>query len=158
MAFISLSNTSSGKGEVPTASVPTVSSQVSTVSTEVAAASLSHDTICAYMATQSSACWMICLKKTGKKITIQGSDVAGFDKSKVKGHFTHHKSLQGLEDRSILEACKPSSLISVNGGDQGKEFLLDSWLSRLSIDRENLCFQVVKVNVETPLIRPVLDK
>ncbi|GJS70248.1 putative ribonuclease H-like domain-containing protein [Tanacetum coccineum] len=54
MAFISSSNTSSGKGEVPTASVPTASSQVSTISTEVAAASLSHDTICAYIATQSS--------------------------------------------------------------------------------------------------------
>ncbi|GJW35476.1 ribonuclease H-like domain-containing protein [Tanacetum coccineum] len=54
MAFISSSNTSSGKGEVPTASVPTASSQVSTVSTKVAAASLSHDTICAYIATQSS--------------------------------------------------------------------------------------------------------
>ncbi|GJS55650.1 hypothetical protein Tco_0629012 [Tanacetum coccineum] len=49
MAFISSSNTSSGKGEVPTAS-----SQVSTISTEVAAASLSYDTICAYIATQSS--------------------------------------------------------------------------------------------------------
>ncbi|GKD46282.1 hypothetical protein Tco_1270927, partial [Tanacetum coccineum] len=174
MAFISSSNTSSGKGEVPTASVPTVSSQVSTVSTEVAAASLSHDTICAYIATQSSGSqikyeditqideddieemdikWNLALlsmrddkfwKKTGKKITIQGSDVAGFDKSKVKGYFTHHKSLKGLKDKSILEACKPSSLISVNGGDQGKEFLLDSWLSRLSIDREKLCFQVVK--------------
>ncbi|GJV39703.1 hypothetical protein Tco_1418143 [Tanacetum coccineum] len=35
MAFISSSNTSSGKGEVPTASVPTASSQVSTVSTEL---------------------------------------------------------------------------------------------------------------------------
>ncbi|GKC43534.1 hypothetical protein Tco_1061256 [Tanacetum coccineum] len=54
MAFISSSNTSSGKGEVPTASVPTASSQVSIISTEVAAASLSHDTICAYIATQSS--------------------------------------------------------------------------------------------------------
>ncbi|GJR31602.1 putative ribonuclease H-like domain-containing protein [Tanacetum coccineum] len=52
MAFISSSNTSSGKGKVPTASVPTASSQVSTVSTEVAAASLSYDTICAYIATQ----------------------------------------------------------------------------------------------------------
>ncbi|GJU17606.1 putative ribonuclease H-like domain-containing protein [Tanacetum coccineum] len=42
------------EGEVPLASVPTASSQVSTVSTKVAAASLSHDTICAYIATQSS--------------------------------------------------------------------------------------------------------
>ncbi|GJY43783.1 putative ribonuclease H-like domain-containing protein [Tanacetum coccineum] len=112
MAFISSSNTSSGKSEVPTASVPTTSSQVSTVKTEVAATSLSHDTICAYIATQSSGSqikyeditqideddieemdikWNLALlsmradrfwKKTGKKITIQGSDVAGFDKSK----------------------------------------------------------------------------
>nr|GEU63994.1 hypothetical protein [Tanacetum cinerariifolium] len=44
MAFISSSNTSSGKGEVHTASVPTASIQVSTASTNVAAASLSHDT------------------------------------------------------------------------------------------------------------------
>nr|GEY21965.1 hypothetical protein [Tanacetum cinerariifolium] len=43
-----------GKGEVHTASVPTASIQVSTASTDVAAASLSHDTVCAYIATQSN--------------------------------------------------------------------------------------------------------
>nr|GEV82781.1 hypothetical protein [Tanacetum cinerariifolium] len=43
-----------GKGEVHTASVPTASIQVSTSSTDVVAASLSHDTICAYIATQSN--------------------------------------------------------------------------------------------------------
>nr|GEY25615.1 ribonuclease H-like domain-containing protein [Tanacetum cinerariifolium] len=120
MAFISSSNTSSGKGEVHTASVPTNSIQVSTVSTDVAAASLSHDTICAYIASQSNGSqikyeeitlideddieemyikWNIALlsmradwfwKKIGKKITIQGSDVAGFDKSKVEC-FNCHK-------------------------------------------------------------------
>nr|GEU74288.1 hypothetical protein [Tanacetum cinerariifolium] len=42
------------KGEVYTVSVPTASIQVSTASTDVAAASLSHDTICAYIATQSN--------------------------------------------------------------------------------------------------------
>nr|GEV69554.1 hypothetical protein [Tanacetum cinerariifolium] len=46
MAFISSSNTSSGKGEVPTSSVPTASIQVSTASIDVAAASLSHDIVC----------------------------------------------------------------------------------------------------------------
>nr|GEY84390.1 putative ribonuclease H-like domain-containing protein [Tanacetum cinerariifolium] len=51
MAFISSSNTSSGKGEVHTASI-----QVSTASTDVAAASLSHDTVCAYIASQSNEC------------------------------------------------------------------------------------------------------
>nr|GEZ53489.1 hypothetical protein [Tanacetum cinerariifolium] len=45
MAFISSSNISSEKGEVHTTSVPTASTQVSTTSTNVAAASLSHDTI-----------------------------------------------------------------------------------------------------------------
>nr|GEW49885.1 hypothetical protein [Tanacetum cinerariifolium] len=52
MAFISSSNTSSGKGEVHTASVPTASTQVSTASTDVVAASLSHDTI--YISPKSS--------------------------------------------------------------------------------------------------------
>nr|GEZ62533.1 hypothetical protein [Tanacetum cinerariifolium] len=102
MAFISSSNTSSGKDEVHTASVPTASIHVSTSSTDVAAASLSHDTVCAYIATQSNGSqikyeditqideddieemdikWNMALlsmradrfcKKTSKKITIQG--------------------------------------------------------------------------------------
>nr|GEW14863.1 putative ribonuclease H-like domain-containing protein [Tanacetum cinerariifolium] len=46
MAFISSSNTSSGKSKVSIASVLTASTQVSTASTDVAAVSLSHDTIC----------------------------------------------------------------------------------------------------------------
>nr|GFC78223.1 hypothetical protein [Tanacetum cinerariifolium] len=46
MAFISSSKTSSGKRKVHTASVPTASIQVFTASTDVAAASLNHDTIC----------------------------------------------------------------------------------------------------------------
>nr|GEZ23209.1 hypothetical protein [Tanacetum cinerariifolium] len=50
MAFISLSNTSSGKSKVHTASVPTASTQVSTASTDVAAASISHDI--SYMANE----------------------------------------------------------------------------------------------------------
>nr|GFC24739.1 ribonuclease H-like domain-containing protein [Tanacetum cinerariifolium] len=53
MAFISSSNTSSGKGKVLTASVLTASTQVFTASTDVAAASISHDTVCAYIASQS---------------------------------------------------------------------------------------------------------
>nr|GEY05853.1 hypothetical protein [Tanacetum cinerariifolium] len=48
MAFISSSNTSSGKGEVHTASVSTVSAAI----TDVAAASISHDTVCAFIASQ----------------------------------------------------------------------------------------------------------
>nr|GEV71059.1 hypothetical protein [Tanacetum cinerariifolium] len=54
MAFISSSNTSSGKGKVHTASVPIASTQVSTASTDVASASISYDTVCAFIASQSN--------------------------------------------------------------------------------------------------------
>nr|GEX78759.1 hypothetical protein [Tanacetum cinerariifolium] len=46
--------TSSGKGEVNTTSIPTASSQVSPASADIVAASISHDTICAYIASQSN--------------------------------------------------------------------------------------------------------
>ncbi|GJX42549.1 hypothetical protein Tco_0257539 [Tanacetum coccineum] len=58
MAFISSSNTNSEKYEVPTVqgvsttSAQTASVQVSTTNTDVAASSLSYDTICAFIATQ----------------------------------------------------------------------------------------------------------
>ncbi|GKE43841.1 hypothetical protein Tco_1471125, partial [Tanacetum coccineum] len=55
MAFISSLNTNSGKSAVPTTqSLSTASGQVTTISTEVATATFSHDTICAYIATQQS--------------------------------------------------------------------------------------------------------
>ncbi|GJZ49479.1 hypothetical protein Tco_0603669 [Tanacetum coccineum] len=73
MAFISSSNTSSGKGEVPTASISTASSQVSTISTE-----MDIKWNLALLSMRANRFW----KKTGKKITIQGSDVASFEKSK----------------------------------------------------------------------------
>nr|GEX69697.1 hypothetical protein [Tanacetum cinerariifolium] len=46
MAFISSAKNSSRKREVNTASIPTVSTQVSPASVNLAAASISHDTIC----------------------------------------------------------------------------------------------------------------
>nr|GEV13297.1 copia protein [Tanacetum cinerariifolium] len=53
MPFISSSNTSSGKSKVPTVQgASTASAQVPTISTDVAAASLSYDTIYAFIATQ----------------------------------------------------------------------------------------------------------
>nr|GEY28218.1 hypothetical protein [Tanacetum cinerariifolium] len=111
MAFISSAKNSSGNGEVNTASIPTTSTQVSPTSANVTAASISLDTACA-LASQSNGSqikyedinqineddieemdikWNMTLlsmradrfwKKTGKKISIQGNDVAGFDKSK----------------------------------------------------------------------------
>ncbi|GJW36492.1 putative ribonuclease H-like domain-containing protein [Tanacetum coccineum] len=52
MAFISSPNTNSGKGEVSTASVQAASSQVTTANPEVTTATFSHDTACAYIASQ----------------------------------------------------------------------------------------------------------
>nr|GEU95912.1 hypothetical protein [Tanacetum cinerariifolium] len=161
MAFTFSSNTSSGKGKVHTTSVPTTSTQVSTASIDVAAASLSHDTVCAYIASQSNGSqikyeditqideddieeidikWNMAFlsmradrfwKKTGKKITIQGSDVAGFDKSKVEcfnyqkmSHFARECRAPRSQDRGKRESYKqghkeeepaPNALMAIDG-------------------------------------------
>nr|GEV14344.1 hypothetical protein [Tanacetum cinerariifolium] len=154
-------NTSSGKGEINTASIPTASTQVSTASANVAAASISHDTVCAYIASQSNGSqikyeditqidkddikemdikWNIALlsmradrfwKKTGKKITIQGTNVAGFDTSKVEcfnshkmGHFARDCKAPRSQDRGRREIYKqgskeeeptPKALMAIDG-------------------------------------------
>nr|GEZ39692.1 hypothetical protein [Tanacetum cinerariifolium] len=117
MTFISSSKNSSRNEEDNTAGVPTASTQVSTTGATVAPASISLDTTCAYIASQSNRSrikyedinqineddieemdikWNMDLlsmradrywKKTWKKISIQGTDVAGFDKSKAPKAF-----------------------------------------------------------------------
>nr|GFC10053.1 hypothetical protein [Tanacetum cinerariifolium] len=54
MAFISSAKNSSGNKEVNTTSIPTASTQVSPASANIAAASISLDTACAYIASQSN--------------------------------------------------------------------------------------------------------
>nr|GEX33983.1 ribonuclease H-like domain-containing protein [Tanacetum cinerariifolium] len=73
MAFISSAKHNRGNEEDNTASVSTASTNVPTASANIGVASISQDTDCAYITSQSS----------GKKISIQGIDVAGFDKSKA---------------------------------------------------------------------------
>nr|GEX46356.1 ribonuclease H-like domain-containing protein [Tanacetum cinerariifolium] len=120
MAFISSAKNISRKEEVNTASFSTASTQVPPASADVATTSFSYDTVYAYIASQSNGSqvkykdinqideddieemdikWNMALlsmradrfwKKTRKKIAIQGTDVAGFDKSKVEC-FNFHK-------------------------------------------------------------------
>nr|GEZ43486.1 hypothetical protein [Tanacetum cinerariifolium]GEZ43615.1 hypothetical protein [Tanacetum cinerariifolium] len=78
MAFISSAKHISGKEDGNTASVPTASTNVPTASASIA--NISQDTAYTYIASQSSDKFW---EKTGKKISIQGSDIAGFDKSKI---------------------------------------------------------------------------
>nr|GEV81299.1 putative reverse transcriptase domain-containing protein [Tanacetum cinerariifolium] len=121
MAFISLAKHSRGNEEVNTASVSTTSTNVSTASANIGVASISQDTSYAYIASQSS----------GKKISIQGSDVAGFDKSKVEcfnyhkmGHFVRECRAPKSQDRgrrdnykqmSKVEEHDPKALMAIDG-------------------------------------------
>nr|GEY61697.1 retrovirus-related Pol polyprotein from transposon TNT 1-94 [Tanacetum cinerariifolium] len=144
MAFISSAKHISGNEDGNTACVPTASTNVPTTSANVA--TISQDTACAYIASQSSGSqikfkdinqideddmeemdikWNMALlsiradkfwKKTGKIISIQGSDVAGFDKSKVEcfnchkmGHFSRECRAPRNQDRGRRDNYRQGS-------------------------------------------------
>nr|GEX91235.1 ribonuclease H-like domain-containing protein [Tanacetum cinerariifolium] len=158
MAFITSAKHSSGNEEVNTASVSTISTNVSPASANIRATNISQDITCAYIASQSNGSqikfedinqideddieemdikWNMALlsmradrfwKKTRKKISIQGTNVAGFDKSKVEcfnchkmGHFARSAELPEAkteEEETITDkGLRPSPAIESTSDD-----------------------------------------
>nr|GEV96023.1 hypothetical protein [Tanacetum cinerariifolium] len=114
MAFISLAKNSNGKGEVNTASIPTASTQVSPASADIKYEDINQND-----------------EDDIEEITIQGTDVAGFDKSKVEcfnchkmGHFSRKCRVPRSQDMGRRESYKqgskveelaPKAIMAING-------------------------------------------
>nr|GFB88593.1 hypothetical protein [Tanacetum cinerariifolium] len=136
MAFISSAKHNNGNKEVNTASVSTASTNVSPASANIRAASISQDIACTYIAFQSNGSQIKFedinqIDETWKNISIQGTDVAGFDKSKVEcfnchkmGHFARESRAPISQDRgrrdnyrqgSKVEEQTPKALMAIDG-------------------------------------------
>ncbi|GKE18619.1 ribonuclease H-like domain-containing protein [Tanacetum coccineum] len=147
LAFVS--STSSTNEVSTAYRVSTANTQVSTASTQVNTANLSDDTVYAFLANQPNGShlvheelkqihkddleemdlkWQLALlsmrtrkflQKTGRKITINGSDTVGYDKSKVEcfnyhklGHFT--RECRGPRNQDNRSRNQDSSRRTIN--------------------------------------------
>ncbi|GJR75280.1 retrovirus-related pol polyprotein from transposon TNT 1-94 [Tanacetum coccineum] len=112
--------------EVNTANIQVspASTQVSTASTQVSTANLSDATVYAFLANQPNGSQL-----TGRKITINGSDTVGYDKSKVEcfnchklGHFA--RDCRGSRKQDSKNWNQDSSKRTINVKDTSSKAML----------------------------------
>nr|GEZ45383.1 putative ribonuclease H-like domain-containing protein [Tanacetum cinerariifolium] len=106
IAFISSTKHSSGNEDGNTACVPTASTNVPTASASIDEDNMEEIDIkwnLALLSMRADKFW----KKTGKKISIQGSDMAGFDKSRERR--------DNYRQGSKAEEHAPKALMAIDG-------------------------------------------
>nr|GEY53048.1 hypothetical protein [Tanacetum cinerariifolium] len=139
MAFISSPDSTA---EVDTASIQVsdANTPVSTVSSLDNTANLSDATVYDFLTNQPNGSQL----RTGKKISINGSDIAGYDKTKVEcfnshkmGHFTREcKSLRSQESRPrnqdnsrktvIVEDTSSKAMVAIDGAGFNWNYMADN--------------------------------
>nr|GEW22179.1 ribonuclease H-like domain-containing protein [Tanacetum cinerariifolium] len=172
MAFLS---SPSSTNEVDTASiqVSAAGTPVSTVSSPNNTTNLSDATVYAFLANQPNGSQLVhgdlvYFERTCKKITINGSDTAGYDKTKVEcfnchtmGHFTREcKSLRNQESRLrnqdnlrktvIVEDTSSKAMVAIDGAGFDWSYLGgDEVPTNMALMASKTCFNTCLKNFET---------
>ncbi|GKF54591.1 retrovirus-related pol polyprotein from transposon TNT 1-94 [Tanacetum coccineum] len=146
IAFVSSNSTSSTNGAINTAHGATTASTQATTVNSTTTDNLSDAVICAFFASQPNSPQLdnedLILKNTGRKLTVNGNETIGFDKSKVecynchkRGYFTRecrapmnqeNKNRENTRRIVPVETTTSNALVSCNGSgydwsDQAEE-------------------------------------